>query len=114
MDRKFKGNACLKTSANSGVIAQVYQNSMKLFTHYAQVVFQTDASANDKISLIGSEYSTNQQYSTLLNQQFEKSLKSRKQFEIKFMSDIESSLNGALDNLNVEKVSFRLSANVKI
>ena len=27
------------------------------------------------------------------------------------MSDIESSLNGALDNLNAEKVSFRLSAN---
>ena len=49
--------------------------------------------------------------SALLNKQFEKSLKSRKQFEIKFMSDIESSLNGALDNLNAEKVSFRLSAN---
>merc|ERR1711953_218869 len=64
MDRKFKGNVCLKTPANSGVITQVYQNSMKLFTQYAQ---------------------------------------SRKQFEIKFMSDIESSLNGALDNLNAEK-----------
>ena len=60
MDRKFKANACLKTPANTGVIAQVYQNSMKLFTHYAQVVFQTVISANDKISLIGSEYSTNQ------------------------------------------------------
>ena len=42
MDRKFKGNVCLKTPANSGVITQVYQNSMKLFTQYAQVVFQTD------------------------------------------------------------------------
>ena len=40
------------------------------------------------------------------SQEFEKSLKSRKQFEIKFMADIESSLNGALDNLNAEKVSF--------
>ena len=44
----------------------------------------------------------------LSSQQFEKSCKSRKQFEIKFMSDIESSLNGALENLNAEKVGFRL------
>ena len=50
----------------------------------------------------------------LSSQQLEKSCKSRKQFEIKFMSDIESSLNGALENLNAEKVSFRLQSNIEI
>ena len=42
MDKKFKGHVCMNTPANSGVITQVYQNSMKLFTHYAQVVFHID------------------------------------------------------------------------
>ena len=45
MDKKFQGNACLKTPANSGVITQVYQNAMKLFTHYAQAIFQIDVQA---------------------------------------------------------------------
>ena len=40
MDRKFKENSCLKTSANSGLITQVYRNSMSLFTRYAQIWLQ--------------------------------------------------------------------------
>ena len=42
MDKKFKNNACLKTPANCGVISQVYQNTMALFKHYAQVGFRIE------------------------------------------------------------------------
>ena len=37
MNQKFKENSCLKNPANSGLITQVYRNSMSLFTRYAQI-----------------------------------------------------------------------------
>merc|ERR1712131_408579 len=36
MDRKFNGNVCLQTPANSSLITQMYRNSMSIFTLYAQ------------------------------------------------------------------------------
>lgn len=40
MERKLHANVCLKTAANSGLITQVYRNSMSLLTRYAQDGFQ--------------------------------------------------------------------------
>ena len=40
MGKKFKDSSSLKTPANSSLISQVYQNSMSIFTAYAQMGFQ--------------------------------------------------------------------------
>ena len=55
MDRKFKESSCLKTPANSGLVTQVYRNSMSLFTRYAQSrqQFEIKLMSDIENSLIG-------------------------------------------------------------
>ena len=49
MERKLHANVCLKTAANSGLVTQVYRNSMSLFTRYAQDGFQLRVVIYDKL-----------------------------------------------------------------